>query len=87
MRIVVLIAFLALAGCGAFRPTFEDCAETPAYAGAKELPPLRVPEGIDAPDTGNALKVPAVAVPEKPIDGRCIDIPPSYGAPRPPNGG
>jgi uncharacterized lipoprotein len=86
MRLLALIALLALAGCGAFRPTFEDCDETPAYAGAKELPPLRVPEGVDAPDTRNALKVPAVTVPEKPLDGRCIDAPPSYGSPRAPAG-
>ena len=86
MRLLALIALLALAGCGAFRPTFEDCDETPAHAGAKELPPLRVPEGVDAPDTRNALKVPAVTVPEKPLDGRCIDAPPSYGSPRAPAG-
>ena len=86
MRVLALIALLALAGCGAFRPTFENCDETPAYAGAKELPPLRVPEGVDAPDTRNALKVPAVTVPEKPLDGRCIDAPPSYSKPPAPAG-
>jgi len=86
MRLLALIALLALAGCGAFRPTFESCDETPAYAGAKELPPLRVPEGVDAPDTRNALKVPTVTVPEKPRDGRCIDAPPSYSTPRAPAG-
>ena len=86
MRLLALIALLALTGCGAFRPTYENCDETPAYAGAKELPPLRVPEGVDAPDTRNALRVPAVTVPEKPLDGRCIDAPPSYGTPRAPAG-
>jgi uncharacterized lipoprotein len=71
---------LALAGCGAFKPTFENCDETPAYAGAKELSPLKVPEGVDAPDTRNALKIPTVTVPERPLAGRCIDAPPSYGS-------
>jgi uncharacterized lipoprotein len=82
MRVVVFIAFLALAGCGMFRPSFESCAEKPVYANAKELPPLRVPEGVDAPDTRNALKVPQLTAPEKPLDGRCIDVPPAYGAAR-----
>ena len=87
MRVLALIAMLALAGCAAFRPTFENCDETPAYAGAKELPPLKVPEGVAAPDTRNALKVPEVTVPEKPLSGRCIDAPPSYSPPKAPAAG
>lgn len=87
MRIAVLLCLLALSGCGLFRPTFESCEEVPAYAGARDLPPLVVPEGVDAPDTRNALKIPAVTVPEKPRDGRCIDVPPSYFPARPAPGG
>jgi uncharacterized lipoprotein len=82
MRHLLLLAVLALSGCGLFRPTFESCDETPAYAGARELPPLAVPEGVDGPDTRNALRIPAVTTPERPRDGRCIDAPPSYQANR-----
>ena len=78
MRILLLFGLLALSGCGLFKPTYESCDETPAYAGARELPPLRVPEGVDAPETRNALKIPDVATPERPRDVRCIDAPPPY---------
>lgn len=83
MRFVLLLGALALSGCGLFSPTFESCEEVPAYAGAAEIPPLAVPDGVDAPDTRNALKIPAVTAPERPFDGRCIDAPPSYHPGRP----
>ena len=83
MRIAVLFSLLALSGCGLFKPTFESCEDVPAYAGAMDLPRLVVPEGVDAPDTRNALRIPAVTVPEKPQGGRCIDVPPSYYPARP----
>ena len=79
MRIAtILLLATTLAGCGLFRPTYERCDETPAYAGAKEIPALRVPEGLDLPNTRNALRIPELTVPERPADGRCIDVPPSY---------
>jgi uncharacterized lipoprotein len=78
MRILLLFGLLALSGCGLFKPTYESCDETPAYAGARELPPLTVPEGMDAPDTRNALKIPDVATPVRPLNGRCIDAPPPF---------
>ena len=87
MRFVLLSVVLALSGCGLFSPTFENCEESPAYAEAEELPPLAVPAGVDAPDTRNALKVPPVTTPERPLDGRCIDAPPSYYPARPPPAG
>ena len=83
MRILLLFGLLALSGCGLFKPTYENCAETPRYAGARELPPLRVPEGVDAPDTRNAQKIPDVASAERPSDGRCVDAPPPYFPPQP----
>ncbi len=33
------------------------------YAGAKELPPLKAPPGLEAPNTRNALKVPPLQYP------------------------
>jgi uncharacterized lipoprotein len=87
MRIVLLFSVLALSGCGLFKPTYESCDEAPAYAGARELPPLRVPPGVDAPDTRNALRIPDVAAPERPLSGRCIDAPPSYSPQQTPSAG
>lgn len=78
MRILLLFGLLALSGCGLFRPTYESCEDVPPYAGARELPPLKVPEGVDAPDSRNALKIPGVATAERPLGGRCIDAPPPY---------
>jgi len=75
---VFLPLLLVLSGCGLLTPTYERCDEEPAYASAREVPPLRVPEGVDPPNTRSALEIPELTVPEKPRDGRCIDVPPSY---------
>ena len=50
------------------------------YVGAKELPPLKAPVGLEAPDTRNALKVPALDVPERARgqDEACLDAPPPF---------
>jgi uncharacterized lipoprotein len=50
------------------------------YIGAKEMPPLKAPAGLEAPDTRNALKVPALDIPER-TRGReepCLDAPPPF---------
>ena len=50
------------------------------YVGAKELPPLKAPDGLEAPDTRNALKVPPLGSPER-VRGRdepCLDSPPPF---------
>lgn len=50
------------------------------YVGAKEMPPLKAPEGLDAPDTRNALRVPPLNTPER-VRGRdepCLDAPPPF---------
>jgi uncharacterized lipoprotein len=50
------------------------------YVGAQELPPLKAPEGLEAPNTRNALKVPPLATPERVRgpDEPCLDAPPPY---------
>src|SRR5919108_3495055 len=35
------------------------------YAGAQDLPPLKAPEGLETPNTRNALKVPPLNTPER----------------------
>ena len=39
------------------------------YVGAKEMPSLKAPAGLEAPDTRNSLKVPALNTPER-VRGR-----------------
>jgi hypothetical protein len=50
------------------------------YAGAREMPPLKAPEGLESPDTRNALKVPQLSTPER-VRSRaepCLDTPPPF---------
>lgn len=62
------------------------------YVGAKEMPPLKAPDGLEPPDTRNALKVPPLNTPERVRgpDEPCLDAPPPFAtgktsapAPRP----
>jgi hypothetical protein len=58
-----------------------------AFVNATSVPPLRVPAGLDAPDTHATLKIPALNEPEPPPRGPndpCLDEPPSFATPRPP---
>jgi uncharacterized lipoprotein len=50
------------------------------YVGAKEMPPLKAPAGLESPDTRNALKVPALNTPERTrgVDEACLDAPPPF---------
>jgi len=56
------------------------CREPTIGTNAKNLPPLRVPSGLDAPDTRNAVKIPPLTEPEHPRGLRdpCLSSPPSY---------
>lgn len=75
-----------LAGCGTFRGS--SCHEPGPYASAQSVPPLKVPPGLHAPDTRNALRVPELNEPEPPprkAGDPCLDAPPRYstGSPQP----
>jgi hypothetical protein len=50
------------------------------YIGAKEMPPLKAPDGLETPDTRNALKVPPLNTPERvrARDEACLDAPPPF---------
>jgi uncharacterized lipoprotein len=80
----VVVASL-LSGCGFFRASSESCRDDALYAGAREEAPLRIPPGLQAPDTRNALKVPDLNVPEAPraAGAGCLDAPPPYSTPKP----
>jgi uncharacterized lipoprotein len=89
MRIAAVIAVsivcvTALAGC---KSRMQTCSQSDKdYAGAKEMPPLQAPPGLETPDTRNALKVPPLNAPERPRgkDEPCLDAPPPFspsGAP------
>lgn len=78
------LALLAATGCRTV--TGGSCHQPQAYESAGNLPPLRVPTGLDAPDTTGALLIPELDRPELPLDpeGPCLDAPPALTEPPPP---
>jgi uncharacterized lipoprotein len=88
-KLVVLAGLgLALSGCHAFRHIYHSCqADTDGYLKATTIPPLRVPLGIDPPDTRSSLQIPALNEPALPARGPndpCLDEPPKYTEPKGP---
>jgi uncharacterized lipoprotein len=76
--LVVLLA-TSLGGCKVFRGT---CVRAEDYSGAQQMPPLKVPAGLESPDTRAALKIPELSEPEKPrAPQECLDSPPKFSAP------
>jgi uncharacterized lipoprotein len=70
---------LALSACHLSR--VKSCHGPQAYMSAKSVAPLKIPAGLDAPETSNALRIPALNVPAPPArKGRdpCLDQPPSF---------
>ena len=84
--LVVLLAgsLVLLPGCK--RLLGGNCHKPQAYAAAQEVPPLRVPAGLDGPDTRAALKIPALEEPEAPRTAKdpCLEEPPSATTPAAP---
>jgi uncharacterized lipoprotein len=84
IAVVLLTAFLAtslLAGCKSGKVACRQSNKD--YVGAREMPPLKAPPGLEAPNTRNALKVPQLDTPER-VRGRdeaCLDMPPPFATP------
>jgi uncharacterized lipoprotein len=59
----------------------NSCHGPQAYLGAHSVAPLKVPAGLDAPETNNALRIPALNEPAPPArKGKdpCLDEPPAF---------
>ena len=70
---------LALSACHMFHG--NSCHGPQAYVGANSVAPLKIPAGLDAPETGNALRIPALNEPAPPArKGKdpCLDEPPPF---------
>jgi len=63
-----LLSVAAISGC---KSRMVSCKtdNSKDYAGAKEVPPLTAPPGLEVPNTRNSLKVPPLNTPER-IRGR-----------------
>lgn len=80
-RVLMLVAAAAcMSGCHLFGKLTPDCHTPQEYQRAAQMPPLKVPAGLDRPNTQSALVIPAVSV-APPAPGRkdaCLDVPPRY---------
>ena len=79
---------LALGGCKTIHHITHDdsCYKPQPYMKAASIPPLNIPQGLDAPDTSHALDVPKVDEPTPPArrpGEPCLDEPPSFNVPQP----
>ena len=82
-RGITLLMLLPLAaGCHVFRSASAKACHSPQpYQQAKSVPPLKIPPGLDAPDTTNALRLPTLNEPAPPRrTGKqpCLDEPPPF---------
>jgi len=78
---------LLLSGCHPFRHFAYACHKKQSYEQATSVAPLKIPPGLDAPDTTNALHLPALNEPAPPVrQGKqpCLDEPPPYKVVKPP---
>ncbi len=65
VRGILLAALLpALSACHVFG--MNSCHRPQAYLGAHSVAPLKIPAGLDAPETNNALRIPALNEPAPP---------------------
>jgi len=80
--VVALLLLPLVGGCHMFRSaTAKACHGSQPYQQAKSVPPLIIPSGMDAPDTNNALRLPALNEPAPPPrKGKepCLDEPPPF---------
>ncbi len=78
---------LALSGCKTLHHLTHDdsCNKPQPYQRATSIPPLTIPQGLDAPDTSHALDVPKLdepaPPPRRPSDP-CLSAPPSFNVPQ-----
>jgi len=74
----VMLACFALGACRHGRPA--SCPKPGVYVQAQSVPPLRIPSGLQAPDTRGALRIPDLNEPEQPMPkvAPCLDQPPRY---------
>ncbi len=80
-RVLLVIAATALtSGCHLFTKLRVDCHTPQEYQRARQMPPLKVPPGLDSPNTQSALVIPTVDLAPPPPGPKdtCLDVPPKY---------
>ncbi len=79
---------LGLSGCHLLHSVTHSCSNnTDGYNKATSIRPVRVPLGLDPPDTKSALQIPQLnepAAPARSSKDPCLDEPPKFVEPRGP---
>lgn len=84
MRVERILGFIGaatlLGGCHIVSRLNPDCHIKQEYQRASEVAPLKVPDGLDSPNTQGALVIPKVelAPPAPGPKDACLDLPPRY---------
>lgn len=78
-----LTLLMGVSGCHTLHNRFSSnrCTESKTYQGERSVAPLKVPLGLDAPDTTSTLRLPQLnepAPPPRPRTAPCLDEPPSF---------
>ena len=78
--LAVIAASTLMSGCHLFSKLNPDCHSAQEYQHALSAAPLKVPAGLDSPNTAGALAIPAVtdAPPPPGPHDQCYDVPPRY---------
>ena len=84
---LLLLMLPLIGGCHLFRgASAKACHGPQSYQKAQSVPPLKMPPGLEAPDTTNALHLPALNEPAPPPrTGKqpCLDEPPPFKVTQP----
>lgn len=77
------VVVCATSGCNPFRRSHADavCKGPEGYSNAASVAPLKIPAGLESPDTRQALRIPDLNTPEPPPRKQsegCLDEPPPY---------
>ena len=87
--LVCAVTLPMLCGCTLFNRVFHrngkvftGCTERPFAGNTDSRPPLKVPEGLSAPDTRSAVKIPVLSAPDRPRAKTepCLAQPPNFFA-------
>ena len=89
LAVALLAAVVCVtAGCNPFRRSHADavCKGPEGYSNATSVPSLKIPAGLESPDTRGALRIPDLSTPEPPPRRQsegCLDSPPKYAIVKP----
>src|SRR5271170_4537168 len=81
---LLCLALLAgMSGCHLLhgKLSYNTCNESHPYQSDRSAAPLKIPSGLDSPETTNALHLPQLnepAPPPRALSAPCLDAPPSF---------